>query len=104
DRERIRTLDGNDRTLTTEELVIADAERPVAIAGIMGGEDSEVSAETTTVLLEAANFEQLGVLRSGERLHMRSESQTRWEKGVAPELAGPAADYATQLLGELTGG
>jgi phenylalanyl-tRNA synthetase beta chain len=69
----------------------------------MGGEESEVSADTQTVLLEAANFEQLGVLRSGERLHMRSESQTRWEKGVAPELAEPAANYATQLLGELTG-
>jgi phenylalanyl-tRNA synthetase beta chain len=83
--------------------VIADAERPVAVAGIMGGEESEVSAETQTLLLEAANFEQLGVLRSGERLHMRSESQTRWEKGVAPELAEPAANYATQLLGDLTG-
>jgi phenylalanyl-tRNA synthetase beta chain len=103
DGEKIRTLDGTKRTLTSEELVIADAERPVAVAGIMGGEESEVSADTQTVLLEAANFEQLGVLRSGERLHMRSESQTRWEKGVAPELAEPAANYATQLLGELTG-
>ncbi len=100
--ETIRTLDGTERRLTSEELVIADAERPVAVAGIMGGEESEVSADTRTVLLEAANFEQLGVLRSGERLHMRSESQTRWEKGVAPELAEPAANYATQLLGELT--
>ncbi len=101
--EPIRTLDGTERTLTSEELVIADAERPVAIAGIMGGEESEVSPETTTVLLEAANFEQLGVLRSGERLHIRSESQTRWEKGVAPELAEPAANYATQLLVALAG-
>src|SRR5262249_6032560 len=87
-----------------EELVIADAERPVAIAGIMGGEESEVGAETTTVLLEAANFEQLGVLLSGERLHMRSEAQTRWEKGVAPELAEPAANHATELLVDLAGG
>ena len=103
DGEPIRTLDGTQRALTAEELVIADAERPVAIAGIMGGEQSEVSADTATVLLEAANFEQLGVLRSGERLHMRSESQARWEKGVAPELAEPAANYATQLLVELAG-
>jgi phenylalanyl-tRNA synthetase beta chain len=103
DGESIRTLDGTERNLTTEELVIADAERPVAIAGIMGGEASEVSAETQTVLLEAANFAQLGVLRSGERLHMRSESQTRWEKGVAPELAEPAANFATELLVELAG-
>jgi phenylalanyl-tRNA synthetase beta chain len=101
--ERIRTLDGTERPLTTEELVIADAERPVAVAGIMGGEETEVSAETETVLLEAANFEQLGVLRSGERLHVRSEAQTRWEKGVAPELAEQAAVYATQLLVELAG-
>ena len=103
DGETIRTLDGTERKLTSEELVIADAERPVAVAGIMGGEESEVSADTHTVLLEAANFEQLGVLRSGERLRMRSESQTRWEKGVAPELAEPAANYATQLLVELAG-
>jgi phenylalanyl-tRNA synthetase beta chain len=103
DGEPIRTLDGTERKLTTEELVIADAERPVAIAGIMGGEESEVSAETQTVLLEAASFAQLGVLRSGERLHMRSESQTRWEKGVAPELAEPAANFATELLAELAG-
>jgi phenylalanyl-tRNA synthetase beta chain len=103
DGEPIRTLDGTERKLTSEELVIADADRPVAIAGIMGGEESEVSAGTTTVLLEAANFEPLGVLRSGERLHMRSESQTRWEKGVAPELAEPAANHATELLAELAG-
>jgi phenylalanyl-tRNA synthetase beta chain len=102
--ETIRTLDGTTRVLTREDLVIADAEKPVAIAGIMGGEDSEVGAETGTVLLEAANFEQLGVLRSGERLHMRSEAQTRWEKGVAPELAEAAANHATELLVELTGG
>jgi phenylalanyl-tRNA synthetase beta chain len=101
--ERIRTLDGTERELTAEELVIADAERPVAVAGIMGGEETEVSAETETVLLEAANFEQLGVLRSGERLRVRSEAQARWEKGVAPELAEQAAVYATQLLVELTG-
>ncbi len=101
--ERIRTLDGTERELTTEELVIADAERPVAVAGIMGGEETEVSAETETVLLEAANFEQLGVLLSGERLRVRSEAQTRWEKGVAPELAEPAAVYATQLLVDLCG-
>jgi phenylalanyl-tRNA synthetase beta chain len=103
DGERIRTLDGTLRQLTTEELVIADAEHPVAVAGIMGGEETEVSVETETVLLEAANFEQLGVLLSGERLHVRSEAQTRWEKGVAPELAELAAVYATQLLVELAG-
>ena len=69
----------------------------------MGGEETEVSAEPEAVLLEAANFEQLGVLLSGERLRVRSEAQTRWEKGVAPEMAEPAAVYATQLLVELCG-
>ncbi|HST25242.1 MAG TPA: phenylalanine--tRNA ligase subunit beta [Gaiellaceae bacterium] len=101
--ESIRTLDGTERQLTTEELVIADAERPVAVAGIMGGEETEVSDATGSVLLEAANFDQLTVLRSGERLHMRSEAQTRWEKGVAPEIAEQAAVYATQLLVEVAG-
>ena len=62
--------------------MIADAERPIGIAGVMGGENTEVSDATTSVLLEAANFEPLTVLRSGERHHMRTESQTRWEKGV----------------------
>jgi phenylalanyl-tRNA synthetase beta chain len=101
--ERVRTLDGTERALVPEDLVIADAVRPVAIAGVMGGEETEVSSGTSTVLLEAANFEQLGILRTGERLHVRSEAQTRWEKGVAPELAEQAAMYATELLVELVG-
>ena len=62
--------------------MIADAERAIGLAGVMGGENTEVSAATTSVVLETANFEPLTVLRSGERHHMRSESQTRWEKGV----------------------
>jgi phenylalanyl-tRNA synthetase beta chain len=101
--EELETLDGTNRTLDAEDLVIADAEKPIAIGGVMGGGNTEVSAETSNVLLEAANFEPLTVLRSGERQHMRTESQTRWEKGVDPELAGPAATYASQLLVELAG-
>jgi phenylalanyl-tRNA synthetase beta chain len=99
--EELVTLDGTARKLDPADLVIADGERPVAIAGVMGGENTEVSAETTSVLLEAANFEPLTVLRTGERHHLRSESQTRWEKGVDPELAGAAARYASELLVEL---
>src|SRR5207248_1676855 len=91
------------RELTPDDLVIADAERPVAIAGVMGGEESEVGPETTEVLLEAANFEQLGVLRTSERLHLRSEASTRWEKGVDPYAAEQAAVYATELLVQLCG-
>jgi phenylalanyl-tRNA synthetase beta chain len=101
--EKLETLDGTMRELDPEDLVIADAEKPIAIGGVMGGGNTEVSDETTNVLLEAANFEPLTVLRSGERHRMRTESQTRWEKGVDPELAGPAATYASQLLVELAG-
>ena len=100
--ETIRTLDGQQRTLTSEELVIADAERPVAVAGIMGGEESEVSAETQTVLLEAANFEQLGVLRRRAPAHALRVADALGE-GRRPELAEPAANHATELLVELAG-
>ncbi len=101
--EEIRTLDGTVRTLTPEDLVIADAERPVAIAGIMGGEDSEVTEETTTVLLEAANFEPSGIQLTSERLGLRSEASGRWEKGIDPHLADDAARLCSQLFAELAG-
>jgi phenylalanyl-tRNA synthetase beta chain len=101
--EKVRTLDGVERTLSTEDLVIADGERAVGLAGIMGGEETEVSAETTNVLLEAANFEPVGILRSSERHSLRTEGSNRWEKGVDPHVAGPAATYATQLIVELGG-
>ena len=83
--------------------MIADATHPVAIAGIMGGEESEVRPETTDLLLEAANFDPLTVLRTSRRLRLRTESSTRWEKGVDPYAAEQAAVYATQLLVELAG-
>ncbi len=102
--ESIRTLDGTDRRLDERDLVIADAEKAVAIAGIMGGEESEVGQETTTVLLEAANFEPVSILRTSERLALRTEGSNRWEKGVDPYLAAHAAELATQLIVELTGG
>jgi phenylalanyl-tRNA synthetase beta chain len=102
--EKLRTLDGLERTLTSEDLVIADGERAVGLAGIMGGEETEVSATTTDVLLEAANFEPVGILRSSERHSLRTEGSNRWEKGVDPYIAGQAATYATQLIVELSGG
>jgi phenylalanyl-tRNA synthetase beta chain len=101
--ETIRTLDGEERKLEPTDLVIADASKPVALAGIMGSEDSEVDESTTTVLLEAANFEPLTILKSSERLGLRTEGSGRWEKGVDPYLAEPAADLATKLILELTG-
>jgi phenylalanyl-tRNA synthetase beta chain len=101
--ETLRTLDGTLRELDPADLMIADANRSVAIAGIMGGADSEVREDTTKVLLEAANFDPLTVLRTSRRLRLRTESSTRWEKGVDPHAAGQAAVYASQLLVELAG-
>jgi phenylalanyl-tRNA synthetase beta chain len=101
--EEIRTLDGSLRVLTPDDLVIADADRPVAIAGIMGGEDSEVTDETTDVLLEAANFEPIGIQKSSERLGLRSEASGRWEKGIDPYVAEDAARLCSQLFVELAG-
>ena len=101
--ERVRTLDGVERALSAEDLVIADGERAVGLAGIMGGEETAVSSATTNVLLEAANFEPIGILRSSERHALRTEGSNRWEKGVDPQVAGQAATYATQLIVELSG-
>ena len=72
--------------------MIADDERAVGLAGIMGGEETEVSSATTNVLLEAANFEPVGILRSSERHALRTEGSNRWEKGVDPYVAGPGGD------------
>jgi phenylalanyl-tRNA synthetase beta chain len=104
DGEEIRTLDDQLRRMTADDLMIADAEQAVAIAGVMGGLDSEVTEETTSVLLEAANFEPLTVQRTSERLGLRSEASNRWEKGVDPTLAERAAVHASRLLVDLTGG
>jgi len=101
--EELVTLDGTLRTLEASDLLITDALRPVALAGVMGGLESEVAETTTDVLLEAANFEPVGILRTSERLALRSEGSNRWEKGVDPYLAEPAAAYATELLVGLTG-
>jgi phenylalanyl-tRNA synthetase beta chain len=96
--ETIRTLDGTDRKLEPDDLMIADADRSVAIAGIMGGEETEIGEGTSEVLLEAANFEPTGIFRTSERLRLRTEGSNRWEKGVDPYLAEPAAELATELI------
>jgi phenylalanyl-tRNA synthetase beta chain len=101
--EKLRTLDGVERELEPYDLMIADAERPVALAGIMGGEETEIGPETTEVLLEAANFEPYTIFRTSERLRLRTEGSNRWEKGVDPYLAEQAAKLATQLIVELAG-
>src|SRR5919204_1632846 len=101
--EELRTLDGTLRKLEPSDLMITDGEKSVALAAIMGGEESEVSEDTTEVLLEAANFEPLGILRSSERLALRTAGSNRWEKGVDPYLAEKAAVLASFMLVGLTG-
>jgi phenylalanyl-tRNA synthetase beta chain len=101
--EELRTLDGTLRRLEQSDLVIADADKAVALAAIMGGEDSEVTEEATEVLLEAANFEPLGILRTSERLALRTAGSNRWEKGVDPYLAEPAAILASRMIVDLAG-
>jgi phenylalanyl-tRNA synthetase beta chain len=101
--ERLRTLDGVDRELEPYDLMIADADRSVALAGIMGGEETEIGESTTDVLLEAANFEPYTIFRTSERLRLRTEGSNRWEKGVDPYLADQAAKLATELIVQLSG-
>jgi phenylalanyl-tRNA synthetase beta chain len=101
--ETLRTLDGTLRELGTGDLLITDGERPVALAAIMGGLESEVSETTSEVLLEAANFEPIGVLKTSERLGLRTEGSNKWEKGVDPYAAEPAAVLASRLLVDLAG-
>ena len=102
--EELRTLDGTVRTLDERDLVITDGAKAVALAAIMGGEDSEVTDATADVLLEAANFEPIGILKTSERLGLRTDGSNRWEKGVDPHQAEPAAVLASRLLVDLAGG
>jgi phenylalanyl-tRNA synthetase beta chain len=100
--EEFTTLDGNLRKLDPADLVIADAERAIAFAGIMGGLETEVREDSTNVLLEAANFEPVGILQTSERHGLRTEGSNRWEKGVDPYLAPQAAALATDLIVSLS--
>ncbi|MBI2852950.1 MAG: phenylalanine--tRNA ligase subunit beta [Chloroflexi bacterium] len=104
DSEKMTTLDGNDRLLSSDMLVIADAERAVAIAGVMGGANSEVAPETTTILLESASFNPVNIHYTARTLGLPSEASQRFERGISPELTVPALKRATQLMMELAGG
>ena len=96
--ETIRTLDGQTRTLTPEMLVIADAERPVAIAGVMGGANSEVTAETQTIVLESAYFTPHQVRRTSKTIGLKTEASIRFERGTDPRLPVTAMERACALL------
>jgi phenylalanyl-tRNA synthetase beta chain len=102
--EKLRTLDGVERELTEEMLVIADAEKPVALAGIMGGEDSEISDSTTDVLIESAYFDPNSVRRTARRLGMDTEASRRFERGADGVLALRAQERCVELICELAGG
>ena len=98
------TLDGVERTLSPNLLVIADKERAVAVAGLMGGADTEVTENTTAVLIESANFNQAVIHRGGIALRLGSEASLRFEKGLSRDLPLIALKRATQLMAELAGG
>lgn len=98
--ERLTTLDGRERALDPEVLVIADRDRPVAVAGVMGGADSEVSAGTTRLLLECAWFEPRRIRRGSRHLGLATEASRRFERGVDPEIGPVATARFLELLME----
>ncbi len=104
DGEKIKTLDGQDRILNAKNLVITNGKEPVAVAGVMGGFDSEVTEKTTTVVIESAYFDGLSVRYTSKDLGLRSEASARYEKGIDPNRIIPAAERAAQLLAELADG
>jgi len=102
--EKLKTLDGVERTLTNDMLVIADAEKAVALAGIMGGEDSEISTQTTDVLIESAYFAPQSVRQTARQLGMDTEASRRFERGADPEGVLRAQQRCIELICELAGG
>jgi phenylalanyl-tRNA synthetase beta chain len=102
--ERLTTLDGRTRALAPDMLVIGDAERPVGLAGVMGGGESEVRAETTTVLLEAACFNGASVRRTSRALGLSTDAAYRFERGSDIESVIPAVNRAALLIADLGGG
>ncbi len=102
--EKIVTLDGVERTLDDQMLVIADVERPLVIAGVFGSQDAEIDEHTKDLVLEAANFAGPSILRTEMHTGIRSEASNRFEKGIDPNLVPGALDFADRLFAELCGG
>jgi phenylalanyl-tRNA synthetase beta chain len=102
--ETITTIDGTEVALAPDMLVIADADRPVAIAGVMGGAETEVTAETRDLLLESAHFSPASVRRTAKRIPLATAASYRFERSVDPDGVVAAADRAAQLIAELAGG
>lgn len=102
--ETLVTLDNQPRELAREMLVIADAGRPVALAGVMGGADSEVTEETRDILLESAHFDRKSVRRTARALGLHTDASHRFERGADPEICAEAAGRAAMLIVEIAGG
>ena len=102
--EHLTTLDGNDRTLSPEDLVVTDDSGIIGLGGVMGGEDTEMSETTTHVLIEAAHWDAVSMFRTGRRHKLTSEAGKRNERGVDPTICEAAADRVAELLAEYGGG
>jgi len=102
--EKLRTLDGAERTLAKDMCVIADATRAVGIGGVMGGADTEISFATRNILLEAAWFDPISVRRTAKALGLRTEASYRFERGADPEMAELASRRAAELIQQIAGG
>ncbi|MDY5973435.1 phenylalanine--tRNA ligase subunit beta [Streptococcus hyovaginalis] len=104
DGETLVTLDGEERQLTSDDVVITVADKPVALAGVMGGKDTEIDNASKTVVLEAAVFDGKSIRKTSSRLNLRSESSSRFEKGINFDTVTEALDFAAAMLEELAGG
>jgi phenylalanyl-tRNA synthetase beta chain len=102
--EKMKTLDGVERALTSQMCVIADAARAVAIAGIMGGAETEIRAATRNILLESAWFDPISIRRTSKTLGLRTEASMRFERGADPEMAELASRRCSELIQQVAGG
>lgn len=102
--EKLVTLDGEERELTTEDIVITVADKPVALAGVMGGASTEIDNNSKNVVLEAAVFDGKSIRKTSSRLNLRSESSSRFEKGINNDTVLEALDFAAAMLQELANG
>ena len=98
DKETMTTLDNTERTLVDTDIVISNGQEPIALAGVMGGDFSEVTEQTTNVVVEGAIFDPVSIRHTSRRLNLRSESSSRFEKGIATEFVDEAVDRACYLL------
>lgn len=102
--EKLETLDSENRQLTKETIVITNGEKPVALAGIMGGLGTEIQDDTVTIALESALFEPVAIRKTAKELNLRSESSSRYEKGINHDTILSASAHAAALIVELAGG